>query len=102
MLASSVSVSDLPGTSRWVSVIETGWPIASLTTRRWPECPLSVEFNEYSSPDNPAPSVPTTPSTCAASDVRGYTRRITGVPVMPAMFSASTDCAAFAGKERAR
>ncbi len=36
MFASSVSDSEAPGTSGCTSVIETGWPSASLTTRRSP------------------------------------------------------------------
>ena len=59
-------------------------------------------LREYSRPASPSPSVPTTPSTCAASVARGYTRRITGVPVTPLSFSASTACAWRAGSARAR
>ena len=70
-----------PAPRGWVSLIDTGWPSASLTTRRSPERPLSSALREYSRPASPLPSVPTTPSTCAASVPRGYTRRITGVPV---------------------
>jgi hypothetical protein len=71
-------------------VIEIGWPIASLTTLRSPSLPCNSESCEYSNPEDPLPSEPTNPSSCDASVLRGYTRRIVGVPVIPSSFSAVT------------
>ncbi len=102
MFASSVNEMAVPATSGCTSVIDTGCPIASLTTCRWPARPCNSALREYSSPASPLPSVPTTPSTCAASVPRGYTRRITGAPATPGIFSASTCRACLAGSARAR
>ena len=50
-----------PASARSVSIRLTGWPSASLTTRRWPSCPPSVSSWEYSRPARPVFSVPTLP-----------------------------------------